>query len=64
VILELFSRRVVGWKLDDRLDAGLVHQALQNSLSCIFPAIASLRAFAISLIEGFMFPTAEETIQL
>jgi putative transposase len=32
VILDLFSRRVVGWKLDDRLDAGLVHQALQNAL--------------------------------
>jgi transposase InsO family protein len=32
VILDLFSRRVVGWKLDDRLEAGLVHQALQNAL--------------------------------
>jgi putative transposase len=32
VILDLFSRRVVGWKLDDSLDAGLVHQALQNAL--------------------------------
>jgi putative transposase len=32
VILDLFSRRVLGWKLDDRLDAGLVHQALQNAL--------------------------------
>jgi putative transposase len=32
VILDLFSRRVVGWKLADRLDAGLVHQALQNAL--------------------------------
>jgi putative transposase len=32
VILDLFSRRVVGWKLDERLDAGLVHQALQNAL--------------------------------
>jgi putative transposase len=32
VILDLFSRRVVGWKLDDRLQAGLVPQALQNAL--------------------------------
>lgn len=32
VILDLFSRRVVGWKLEDRLDASLVHQALQNAL--------------------------------
>lgn len=32
VILDLFSRRVVGWKLGDRLEAGLVHQALQNAL--------------------------------
>ena len=32
VILDLFSRRVVGWKLDDSLEAGLVHQALQNAL--------------------------------
>jgi putative transposase len=32
VILDLFSRRVVGWKLDEQLDAGLVHQALQNAL--------------------------------
>ena len=32
VILDLFSRRVVGWKLNDSLEAGLVHQALQNAL--------------------------------
>jgi putative transposase len=32
VILDLFSRRVVGWKLDQRLEARLVHQALQNAL--------------------------------
>jgi putative transposase len=32
VIIDLFSRRVVGWKLDDRLEARLVHQALQNAL--------------------------------
>ena len=32
VILDLFSRRVVGWKLEDRLEASLVHQALQNAL--------------------------------
>ena len=32
VILDLFSRRVIGWKLADRLDASLVHQALQNAL--------------------------------
>ncbi|HEX6564026.1 MAG TPA: IS3 family transposase, partial [Chthoniobacterales bacterium] len=32
VILDLFSRRVVGWKLEDRLDASLVHQTLQNAL--------------------------------
>jgi putative transposase len=32
VILDFFSRRVVGWKLDDSLEAGLVHQALQNAL--------------------------------
>jgi hypothetical protein len=27
VILDLFSRRVLGWKLQDRLEASLVHQA-------------------------------------
>jgi len=32
VILDLFSRRVVGWKLEDRLESSLVHQALQNAL--------------------------------
>jgi putative transposase len=32
VILDLFSRRVVGWKLEDRLEACLVHRALQNAL--------------------------------
>jgi putative transposase len=32
VILDLFSRRVVGWKLNEQLDAGLVHQALHNAL--------------------------------
>ena len=32
IILDLFSRRVVGWKLEDRLEASLVHQALQNAL--------------------------------
>ena len=32
VILDLFSRRVVGWKLGDSLEASLVHQALQNAL--------------------------------
>jgi putative transposase len=32
VILDLFSRRVVGWKLDDGLESSLVHQALQNAL--------------------------------
>lgn len=32
------------------------------SLSCIFSAIVSLRASAISLIEGFMFPIAGKTI--
>ena len=32
VILDLFSRRVLGWKLQDRLDASLVSQALQNAL--------------------------------
>src|SRR5262249_53334464 len=28
----VISRRVLGWKLQDRLDASLVHQALQNAL--------------------------------
>lgn len=32
VIIDLFSRRVVGWKLDDHLEARLVYQALQNAL--------------------------------
>ena len=32
VILDLFSRRVIGWKLADGLDASLVQQALQNAL--------------------------------
>jgi transposase InsO family protein len=33
VILDLFSRRVVGWKLGDSLEAELVVTALQNALS-------------------------------
>ena len=32
VILDLFSRRVVGWKLGDTLEASLVETALQNAL--------------------------------
>jgi hypothetical protein len=30
ILRPFFSRRVVGWKLEDRLEAGLVHQALQT----------------------------------
>jgi putative transposase len=32
IILDLFSRRVVGWKLSESLDASLVCTALQNAL--------------------------------
>jgi len=32
VILDLFSRRVVGWKLGERLEADLVVTALRNAL--------------------------------
>ena len=32
IILDLFSRRVVGWKLGESLDASLVCTALQNAL--------------------------------
>jgi putative transposase len=32
IILDLFSRRVVGWKLSESLDASLVGTALQNAL--------------------------------
>src|SRR5260370_28400669 len=38
IILDLFSRRVVGWKLSDSLDAGLVCTALQNPLVLRQPA--------------------------
>ena len=33
VILDLFSRKVVGWSLGDRLDAGLSSEALQRALT-------------------------------
>ena len=33
VILDLFSRLVVGWKLGESLEAGLVVRALQNALA-------------------------------
>ena len=33
VILDFFSRLVVGWKLGESLEAGLVVTALQNALS-------------------------------
>ena len=33
VILDLFSRLVVGWKLGESLEAGLVATALQNALT-------------------------------
>jgi putative transposase len=33
VILDLFSRKVVGWKLGEALEAELVVTALQNALS-------------------------------
>jgi transposase InsO family protein len=33
VILDLFSRKVVGWSLGDRLDAGLSGEALQKALA-------------------------------
>jgi putative transposase len=32
VILDLFSRKVVGWKLGDSMEAGLVQSALDNAL--------------------------------
>ena len=38
VILDLFSRRVVGWKLSESLDASLVCTALQNALVLRQPA--------------------------
>ena len=37
VILDLFSRKVVGWKLGESLEAGLVVTALQNALSMRTP---------------------------
>jgi transposase InsO family protein len=39
VILDLFSRRVVGWKLSESLDASLVCMALQNALVLRQPAV-------------------------
>jgi putative transposase len=33
VILDLFSRRVVGWKVGESLEAGLVCSALENALA-------------------------------
>lgn len=38
IILDLFSRRVVGWKLGESLDASLVCTALQNALVLRQPA--------------------------
>jgi putative transposase len=38
VIVDLFSRRVVGWKLSESLDANLVCTALQNALILRRPA--------------------------
>ena len=38
VVLDLFSRRVVGWKLGESLDASLVCAALQNALVLRQPA--------------------------
>ena len=38
VILDCFSRLVVGWKLGESLEAGLVVTALQNALSQREPA--------------------------
>ena len=38
IILDLFSRRVVGWKLSESLDASLVCTALQNALVLRQPA--------------------------
>lgn len=38
IILDLFSRRVVGWKLSESLDASLVCAALQNALVLRQPA--------------------------
>ena len=38
VILDLFSRRVVGWSVDDRLDAELSGEALRRALAVRQPA--------------------------
>ena len=37
IILDLFSRKVVGWKLGETLEAGLVVSALQNALTIRTP---------------------------
>jgi len=45
VILDLFSRRVVGWKLGESLSAELVGSALQNALALRQPPRGSLLSF-------------------
>jgi transposase InsO family protein len=42
VILDLFSRRVVGWALDDNMEAELTTKALENALGRRMPAVGLL----------------------
>ena len=39
VVLDLFSRRVVGWETSDKIDAGLVGRALQKAIALRRPPI-------------------------
>lgn len=38
VVLDLFSRRIVGWEISSRIDAALVRSALQRAISCRRPS--------------------------
>ena len=42
VILDLFSRRVIGWTADGRIDQGLVAEALRQALNTRNPALGLL----------------------
>jgi transposase InsO family protein len=43
VVLDLFSRRVVGWKVSRDADAGLAVEALRRALAVRSPVLATLR---------------------
>jgi putative transposase len=38
-ILDLFSRKVVGWAISERIDAELCLAALRHAVTCSVPAI-------------------------